>query len=271
MTDSNAHPQAQQAAAYALGTLDPDEQRALEAHLSGCTSCRQAVDEYRAVTELLAYGVPAKQPPPELRDRVLQAARASAPRGRGTTDPERPVRRGRSAAVALLAAASVVLASVTTIGYVRERQARDAAEAELARTTDELARVTDELSERQDLVETFLGAAGSAARLTSAEADPSIRLFWNQQRNSLLVAAFGLPPAGAGRTYQLWGIPEGQPPVSLGTFNTDASGQTTVVLEVPAEVDVADSDVSAVTDEPAGGSPQPTTTPFLVGSWEHAR
>jgi hypothetical protein len=53
--------------------------------------------------------------------------------------------------------------------------------------------------------------------------------------------------------------------VSLGTFNTDASGRVLVSLTVPAGLRMA---VTAVTEEPTGGSPQPTTTPFLAATWK---
>ncbi len=61
---------------------------------------------------------------------------------------------------------------------------------------------------------------------------------------------------------ELWGIPAGGSPVSLGTFDTPADGQAVVALQVPTGLDIS---VGAVTEEPAGGSPAPTSTPFLVG------
>jgi anti-sigma-K factor RskA len=94
-----------------------------------------------------------------------------------------------------------------------------------------------------------------------------MHLFWNPETDRLVMAAFDLPPAEAGRTYQLWGIQTGLDPVSLGVFQTDAQGRALLVQTVP---DGLDFEISAVTDEPAGGSPQPTTTPFLAGSWSAA-
>jgi anti-sigma-K factor RskA len=82
--------------------------------------------------------------------------------------------------------------------------------------------------------------------------------------NRIVIAASGLPPAPSGRTYQLWGIASGSNPVSLGTFDPGADGRTTLALDVPAG---AVFDLAAVSEEPAGGSPQPTTTPILAGAW----
>ncbi len=266
MSASQDHRFSDLAASYALGALDADELRDFEAHLQDCADCRLEVDEYRAVSGLLAYGVPSHEPPPALRASILAKAQdwrtSPAPSPKG---PPGWVSVWRLApASALLAVASLLLAVVATTGYLRERAAHFQTEAALAATLDEL-------DERNAVLGAFLSEAVSAARLTSAGTDQSIRLFWNRDQNVVLVAAFNLPPAEAGRTYQLWGIPEGQSPVSLGTFNTGTGGEVTVLLTVPPGVDVQDSDLSAVTDEPAGGSPQPTTTPFLVGPWDHAQ
>ena len=53
--------------------------------------------------------------------------------------------------------------------------------------------------------------------------------------------------------------------MSLGTFNTAPGGRVVVTLRMPAGFK---PDLSAVTEEPAGGSPQPTQQPFLVGAWQ---
>jgi anti-sigma-K factor RskA len=90
-----------------------------------------------------------------------------------------------------------------------------------------------------------------------------MRLYWNRARNIVVALAFDLPPAPAGRTYQLWAIEKGRAPVSVGIFNTSPTGRAIVTLQMPAGVR---PDISAVTQEPAGGSPQPTQQPFLVGS-----
>lgn len=102
----------------------------------------------------------------------------------------------------------------------------------------------------------------------TGDAEPNLRLVWNRDRDLLLVAAQGLPAVEPGRTFQLWGIRGSDAPVSLGTFDTDAAGSALLTLAASAAVDF---DVSAITDEPAGGSPQPTTTPFLVGAWTAAQ
>ena len=73
-------PLREQAALYALGALAPDEYRSYEAHLEGgCRVCRAEVDSLGAVAGNLALAATTLAPRPEVRSRLLAAARASTP------------------------------------------------------------------------------------------------------------------------------------------------------------------------------------------------
>ena len=56
--------------------------------------------------------------------------------------------------------------------------------------------------------------------------------------------------------------------MSLGTFQTGPDGTAVFRRQAPEGLDFQ---LGAVSEEPAGGSPQPTTTPILVGSWTQAQ
>jgi len=235
------------AAPYALDALASEERAGFEGHLAECATCRAQVQAFREVTGLLAHAAPPATPPPALRERILREARAVRPLGsRRRLRPWIP------------AAAAVVLALAAGYGYwsarVTQTALRTALESALAR-----------LDSASQLVAAILDSTVGTADLAATGKPPSMRLFWNRARNVVVVAAFELPPAPAGRTYQLWAIKKGQTPVSLGTFNTGPGGRAVVTLRMPAGFK---PDLSAVTEEPAGGSPQPTQQPFLVGAWQ---
>ena len=122
-----------------------------------------------------------------------------------------------------------------------------------------------QLDSADRVVATILDSTVGTADLAATGKAPTMRLYWNRVRGLVVVAAFDLPPAPSGRIYQLWAIKKGQNPVSVGTFNTAAGGRAIVTLPAPAGLR---PDLSAVTEEPAGGSPQPTQQPFLVGAWQ---
>ena len=233
------------AAPYALGTLSLDEQADFEAHLATCATCRAELQALRDVVGLLAHAAPDAAPPPQLRDRILREARTL-----------RPLRTRRVAVVSwLAAAASLVLALGIGYAYLRERAALEQARVSLAAQRDTIAA-------RDSLIATIFAPDVFTAALAATGQAPSARVYWNPSRHRIVMAVFHLPPAPAGRTYQLWAIAQGKNPVSLGVFNTATDGRLTQAMQVPLGLTF---EVTAVTEEPAGGSPQPTQQPFLIG------
>ena len=233
------------AAPYALGALTAEERAAFEAHLADCAVCRADVQALGEVSGLLAHAAEAATPPPALRERILREARAV-----------RPLAAGGRGLPWLAVAAAVVLAVAAGVAYLKERGSRQMLERAVAVARDSLAA-------QQQLVATLLAPDVNTAVLASKGRPPTARVFWNPSRHRVVMAVFDLPPAPAGRIYQLWAIQTGKAPVSLGIFNTAPDGRLTTSLDVPPAL-VA-FDVTAVTEEPAGGSPQPTQQPFLVG------
>ena len=63
------------AAAYALDALDPEDRWTYERHLDTCERCREEVAALRDSATELAYAAEGPEPPPELRERILAAAR----------------------------------------------------------------------------------------------------------------------------------------------------------------------------------------------------
>lgn len=246
------------AAAYALGALDAGDQVTFEQLLAGDASLGDDVEAYRRVAGLLALAAPSVAPPAALRVRVmssgervrrLQPGRAASPAAVPT-----PVRRLRVLPW-LAVAASLGWAVVATRNANRERVDRLAVVA----TNDSLRLHAASLD---SVVGLLLAPEVETVSMSATGAPPRARMYWNRASGQVVLAAHRLPSAPQGRTYQLWGIPAGQSPVSLGTFNTDSSGSVRASFSVPAGVTIS---VGAVTEEPAGGSPQPTSPPFLVG------
>jgi anti-sigma-K factor RskA len=80
----------------------------------------------------------------------------------------------------------------------------------------------------------------------------------------LVVHAGQLPAHPTDRDYELWALPAGGKPVSLGVLPTTGTAQRRLT-QVQQQA-LADAAQVAVTVEPLGGSPtgQPTTTPIFV-------
>lgn len=91
-------------AGYALDALAPDDARAYERHLASCARCRRALGELADTAGALGFAAPPTVPPPDLRARILDAARADRP----NVIPLRPRWAYAAAAVAAVAACVAV-------------------------------------------------------------------------------------------------------------------------------------------------------------------
>ncbi|HZW03859.1 MAG TPA: zf-HC2 domain-containing protein, partial [Anaerolineaceae bacterium] len=73
--------------AYALGGLEPDEQRQVERHVQGCQQCRSELRAYLETTAALSAAVPLVAPPDRVKTALLErvggATEARPKQGRG--------------------------------------------------------------------------------------------------------------------------------------------------------------------------------------------
>jgi anti-sigma-K factor RskA len=265
---------------YVLDALEPDERTAFEARLAVDAELTRSVDEARVSLLGLAEALPHAAPPVGLKARLLERARAERPAGapalplpsqEGKAAAARPAGATRAIPWVLLAASVAGLVWLGT-SNVRATREADSLAGELADARAALAASQQSLEAAETALARFdslaLALTGSDLRFANLTGDaaPGLRLFWNRDRAVMLVAAENLPSAPPGRTFQIWGIRGTDAPVSLGTFDTGPTGSALLTLPVES----ADYDLGALTEEPLGGSPQPTTTPFLVGPWSAA-
>ena len=95
---------------------------------------------------------------------------------------------------------------------------------------------------------------------------PPLQATWHAALG-ILVSGESLPLPRDNRTLQLWLIPKaaGSKPIPSLTVRPDADGKFHLLVQNPPESQ-GDTKALAITEEPAGGSPQPTTTPVWVGA-----
>jgi anti-sigma-K factor RskA len=95
----------------------------------------------------------------------------------------------------------------------------------------------------------------------TGEKQPTLRAYIDHQRHRMTLSAASLGPTPQGKVYQLWFIMDGKP-VPSETFTTAADGHTMLEnVPMPAGAIAA----TAITVEPTGGSPLPTSAPIFVG------
>jgi Anti-sigma-K factor rskA/Putative zinc-finger len=285
MTIGMAHEQAQEALeALALDALDAGERVAVLAHVAGCAVCQAEMAMLQATAAKLAYAVRPMPMPGAQRDRIrarlvsrVAADRVQAPEVHPAPNtrilvphPGAPAHAERhwleSKASWLAMAASLVAAvSLTTLYQVtgeRDRL-RDAYQFAQSRSA-QVDSLKATLDDRDRLVANLTGPQVAVVSLTAEGIRaPSARMFWDQSVNAWTFVAHNLPSPKTGRTYQLW-LVTAKEKINAGTFSPDANGDAVIRKTFPLPKDALAA--VAVTDEPSAGSPQPTTTPIIVGT-----
>jgi anti-sigma-K factor RskA len=229
---------------YALGALDAGERAELDAHLRlEGDPCIAGVRQARELMVSLALTVPESHPPARLRKRI--AGLVGEPKRTWFRAPEWI---GATVAMAIIAG---------WLANARRDQERMLAEVRLEaqRKNAELVRLNEAFGLMND------PAAKQLVFGEGAPKPPRGRVFVNPKQGVLLLAS-NLPPAPAGKIYEMWIIPKAGQPLPAGLFQSESDG-TAMYLHKGA-VDMATTGMIAVTLEPEAGSQAPTTTPLIV-------
>ncbi|HVM82242.1 MAG TPA: anti-sigma factor [Candidatus Binatia bacterium] len=212
-------------AEYVLGTLAGAEREAFEAELARDAALQRAVADWSDRMQPLADSVPAEAPPVALRRRVFDQIAARAPA------EAKPFSLARWLAwtfglSALAGAAAVALVLVFT--------------------------------PRPPVL------AGYAMLHDDKGSDSVVAFQVDRDRHDMFVYA-STPAAGAGHDYELWVLPQGKNPISLGVFKAGERQQRPLTATTAAFIE--DGTELAVSLEPAGGAPggQPTGPILFTG------
>jgi anti-sigma-K factor RskA len=226
--------------AYVLGALPEEDRRAFEEHLAAHPERQAEIDELRTIAGLLALSALQREPPPALKQRVMGTVRGEArtPRA-GSRMPARfggfPSARSLALGAAALLAVSLVI-GLFSWGLLLQREVRD-------------------LHGRLRVFQTQDGRT-IALQGSGAAEEARAELVVLEGAQAILVAE-NMPPLPEDRTFQIWVI-EGGVPRPSGLFEPE-DAMVAAVVESP----LRGAEAIAVTAEPDGGSPKPTTDPVL--------
>ena len=229
--------------AYVLGALPQEERRGFEEYLAAHPGRRAEMEELGAVAGLLALSPQEQEPSPELRSRVMDAVGAEAVRPRASRRSAlawlEELLRARN--LALGAAALLVIGlfswSMLLRGEVQNLQGR----------------VQSLQSQPQEPQTPQMVELGGTATEQGARAE-----FVTLEGDRAVLVVENMPPLPEDKAYQVWVI-EDDVPKPGGLFEP---GQDPVAAVV--EHPVQGGDAVAVTVEPEGGSPKPTSDPMLA-------
>jgi anti-sigma-K factor RskA len=243
--------------AYLLGALTDLETTAFERHLAGCARCREEVERLRLVADALPRSVTPMEPPPSLKESLMQVVREEARAGQARAEaaPASERREG----VELRSAASE----------------RGRAAGVLERILPRFPRVRPAIAWASAAVLLAVGAvtgyavgelAGDDGRTVTAKVDKSRVPFASaslvvpeDQGKGAILRMHGLPELESNRVYQVWLRRGGAViPQSLFEVGPDGSGNGAVTETLE------DADAVLVTREAAGGARAPSEDPIVT-------
>ena len=213
--------------AYALGIAEDPERAEIAAHLAReCPECTAGVRKAMSIVASMSGAVKPVDPPKRLRRRVV-----------AMVGPE-PKRAWIPAFVpwSIAGVLAIVLVSIVLPTRLNPPASQSKLEEALSILNDPVSK---------DVVFGEPAARG--------------RVFVSPGKGVVLIAAH-LPPLDSKKTFELWVLPATGNPIPAGLFRSNEDSSAIFVR--PGPIDNATA--VAVTVEPEGGSPQPTTTPFIV-------
>jgi hypothetical protein len=223
--------------------------------------CISGVAEARWVVAQLGHAAPDAQPPAALRGRIMDAAKASADAARIAVPLERPnVSQKRAMFPAWAWAAAAALALMT--GYtIRQMNSQNDQLGQL-RKDMKLAIAQNQALQNQIDTERMVNSVmmspdSMPLKLMPKDKNMPMVHAYLHPHMGVAITADQMPSMPSARTLQLWFVPKTGKPMSVAIFRPDSMGQ--IALVAPVHMPPNEIAALAVTEEPAGGSPQPTT------------
>ncbi len=260
-------------ALYALSTLDQESARTLEEHLAACRDCQRELEKWNATVAALAFSAAPAEPSPQVRTRILESVRAQTSASTIAQDRIKELRKPKPSVIPFrqrfwnstqkfgaiaVALALVALLILVLVLWKQNRSAQD----EIAKLSAEKASAQQELERQREVAALLSKPTASVAVLAGTPEAPNAhaKLAYDRQTGKAVLLAEGLPPAPAGKAYQLWFI-VGNLPMPGRVFATDPSGKAILSDQVPSGA--LKAAVFAVTLEPESGVKAPTGPIYL--------
>jgi len=247
---------------YALGVLEGEERAELEAHLARAGDrCIAGVAQARWVVAQLALVAPDAQPSTALRSKIMEAVKPAADAARPIVPLAKPKPSAQNAmfpAWAWLAAAALALITGYTIRQMNNQNEQLAQlRKQMKIATMQNQALQNQLDMNRMVAMVMMSPDSKPLKLMPKDKNMPMVHAYLHPHMGVAITADQMPSMPSARTLQLWAVPKTGMPLSVAIFHPDAAGQFALVA--PVTMPLNEIAALAVTDEPAGGSPQPTT------------
>jgi anti-sigma-K factor RskA len=242
---------------YALGVLEGEERAEIEAHLARqCPHCTPGIEKARWVVAQLAQLSPQTHPPPSLKGKILDAAKSSA----NVAEFAKPApSRATFPVWAWVAAAALAIMTGYSIRQMGNQKTQLAELRQKMRiATLQNKALQDQLEVNRQITTVMMAPDSMPLKLMPKDKNmPMVHAYLHPHMGVALTCE-QMPAIPAALTLQLWSVSKNGKPMSVAIFHPDSQGQIAIVA--PVNMPMNEIAMLAVTEEPAGGSPQPTTS-----------
>lgn len=255
-------------ALHALTALDGSDLRVMEEHLVSCAMCGKELESWRDTAGTLAYAGELVEPSPQVRERILQNIRSTNNVSTASRNvlplKSRPRRKAFSIPRYAAIAASLVFVALM-VGLVILWQQSRRANQELATLSAQYDQAQRDRERNQKLLEILNSPGARVAELAGTTEAPTAHasLTYDVKSGQAILMTNGLPPAPAGKAYQLWFI-VGNLPMPGRVFVIEPNGTGVSSDQLPAAA--LKTEGFAITQESAGGATSPTGPILLRGT-----
>ncbi len=258
----NGHPQHEEDFdLYALGALEGEGRKSLEAHVAGCAACAGRLAEARGRVSLLALAAKPIAPPAGVKSRLMKQVREENSPSRSRAETQSEERSGGLFGRWTLAwgAAAAVLVVATGLLWYQN----GVLDGKIQKALEEAKAAQAKIQNAQEMIEILQAPDSMMVSLASLDVPRASGKVCYNARLGKLACSTHLPPPPSDKAYQLWLVPITGNPVSAGLIAPNmVSTDDMWIADVKAGTTAK---VFAVTLEPAGGMPQPTGPKVLVG------
>src|SRR6202023_1878699 len=210
------------------------------------------------VVAQLAHASPEAQPPESLKTKILDAVKSSG----NVAEFSKASPPGRSAFPVWAWAAAAALALLT--GYSIRQMGNQSTQLAALRQQMRIAMLQnkalqDQLEVNRQIAYVMTSPDSMPLKLMPRDKNMPMVHAYLYPHMGVAITAEQMPAIPAARTLQLWSVPKNGKPMSVAIFHPDSQGQIAVIA--PRNMPMNEIAALAVTEEPAGGSPQPTSHP----------
>lgn len=282
---------------YVLGLTSPEENQEIEVLASEHEIIRQEIASIRDAMEIYASQF-SQTPPPSLRDKVLKQLDELEKEENATSaplaNPFVSIEKTEEVEASVPDTNTFVLEDTIALGDTIRKEKRYSSwavaasillgvsilanlflfsrwkqtESLLAQANAEQTRLAQQNQELEQKMQPAMMTTSVVSnpdykvvnlQTTDPNRNAEVILYWHPQNGNLYIAANKLPPLPKGKKYQLWAI-VGDKKVDAGMFAPTQEKGLFTMKSMPIQ-----AQAFAITLEDEKGSPEPTTTPYVLG------